>query len=656
MRNRSLTLTTILGVVLLVVAVVAQAAAADTPTPLSVRITSPMGRTGEPGTVRIVAQVRAVPGVSLQSVQFWVDGTLLATVANPPFATNWDDVNPFNPNEIKVEATDSLGNTATDSVTLKAFEITELSEVTRVLVDASVQDKSGKFVRALSGTDFEIREDGVPQTLDLAGEEDQPATFALLVDSSQSMARRMDFVRETARRLVGFMRARDRMIVVPFSKKLEAITGPTNDHPTVTEAIDHITSGGGTAILDSLTQLAAHMSHVEGRRAIVLITDGYDEHSETKFDDALKAVKAAQATVYVVAIGGVAGISLKGEQFLRTLARETGGRIFLPSREEELQSVHTVLSSDVQNRYLLSYTPSNQDIDGKWRAITVTVADHNLKVRARAGYFAPKPPPVRPQLEFTITDTERRFLDVAADDLVVVENGVEQTLETFQEAISPVSIVLALDASGSMKRAAETAKAAAGSFVDALRPEDKLALLVFADRSEVAHDLTTEREPIHEAIDQYQPLGGTALYDALGDALDRLRKVDGRRVIVVVTDGRDEDNPGTGPGSLRSFAQVLEAAHEVDATIFGIGVGQKVDRAVLEKLAAASGGEAYFPEDVSQLAADYHRVIETLRRRWIITYTSTDGRRNGDWRAVEIHTKDAGAVVHSRGGFFAPGK
>jgi VWFA-related protein len=628
----------------------------DRPTALSVRITSPMGRTGEPGTIRIVAQVRPVPGIPLQSVQILVDGTLLAEVSAPPYAANWDDVNPFNANEITVAATDTLGNTAKDAVVLKPFEITDVSEVTRVLVDASVQDKAGRFVRALNGTDFEIREDGVPQHLDLAGEEDQPATFALLVDASQSMARRIDFVREAAKRLVGFMRERDRMMVVPFSRTLEPITGPTNDRATVLDAIDHISSRGGTAIVDCLIQMAARLDGIDGRRAIVLITDGYDEHSERGFEDALSAVKAARATVYVVAIGGVAGISLKGERFLRALARETGGRAFLPSREEELQSVHTALASDVQNRYLLSYTPSNREVDGKWRAISVRVSDPTYKVRSRTGYFAPSPPPVRPQLEFTITDTERRFRDVAADDLVVVENGVEQTIDTFQEAVSPVSIVLALDASGSMKKAAEAAKAAAGTFVDALRSEDKLALLVFADRTELAHDLTVERGPIHEAIGQYQANGGTALYDALGDSLDRLRKVEGRRVVVVVTDGRDEDNPGTAPGSRRTFDQVLQAAQEVDAVIFGIGIGEHVDRQVLEKLAEASGGEAYFPEDASQLESEYRRVVETLRRRWIIAYTSTDGRRNGDWRAVEIRTKDPNTVVHSRGGYFAPEK
>jgi VWFA-related protein len=657
MRNAAVQLRALFVVVLAAVTVAADCAhAADAPAALSVRITSPLGRTGEPGIIRIVAQIRALPGAPPQSVQFWVDGVLLATVSEPPYATTWDDANPFNANEIAVAVTDCLGNTARDTVLLKPFEITEVSEVTRVLVDASVQDKAGRFVRALGSRDFEIREDDIPQSIDLAGEEDQPATFAMLIDSSQSMSRRIDFVQEAARRLVGFMRPRDRMMVVPFSKTLEPITGPTNDRATVLDAIGQIEPHGGTAILDCLVRTAAHLDGVEGRRAIVLITDGYDEHSETGFDEALKAVKAAQATVYVVAIGGVAGISLKGERFLRALAKETGGRAFLPSREWELELVHAALASDVQNRYLLSYTPANQEVDGKWRAITVSVADSHYNVRARSGYFAPKPPPVRPVLEFTITDHESQFVDVDATDLVVVENGVEQTVDTFQEAITPVSIVLALDASGSMKKSSDIAKASAGSFVDALRAEDKLAILLFADHSEFAHDLTTERDPIHDAIDQYQANGGTALYDALGDSLDRLKKVDGRRVIVVVTDGRDEDNPGTGPGSRRSFEQVLQAAREVDAVIFAIGVGQKVDRKVLEKLAAASGGEAYFPEDVTQLDSEYRRVVETLRRRWLIGYTSTDGRRNGEWRPVEIRTKNPNTVVRSRGGYFAPGK
>ena len=487
---------------------------------------------------------------------------------------------------------------------LKPLEVFDESQVTSVLVDATVQDKSGRFVRDLTGPDFRIFEDGVPQKLDMAARDEVGATFALLVDSSQSMANRIDLVRATAARISGFMRVRDRMLVVPFSKTLGPMTGPTNDRATVSDALGRIGSRGGTAILDSLTELASHMNHLEGRRAIVLVTDGYDEHSRTHVEDAVEALKAAQVTVYVVGIGGVAGISLKGERLLKRLASETGGRAFLPDRDTGLTAVHDALASDVQNRYLISYTPSNQAIDGSWRAISVQASAPGLSVRARPGYFAPKPPPIHSSIEFTITDTERRFVDVAIGDLAVEENGVNQTIETFEEAVTPVSIVLALDSSGSMKPAADAARQAASGFVDALRPADLLSVMLFADHTEVAHDLGTDRELSHKAISAYQASGGTALYDAIGDSLDRLKTVDGRRVVIVVTDGRDENNPGTAPGSTRTFNDVLKAAREVDAIIFGIGLGPKVDRAVLETLAAASGGEALFPDDATQLESD----------------------------------------------------
>jgi hypothetical protein len=311
MANRSRTVSTIALAVCLVVALLSDRAWTDEPPALSARITSPMGRTGEIGTVRIVAQIKAAPEAVLSPVQFFVDGKLLATVeSGPPYATEWVDENPFEATEIVVNVADSLGNVATDKVVLKAFEITDATEVSRVLLDTSVQDKDGRFVRNLGHQDFTVLEDGVPQTLDLAGQDHLPATFALLVDSSQSMSRRIDFVREAASRLVGYMRPNDRMVVMPFSKTLAAITGPTDDHATVLDAISRIGPRGGTAILDSLIEVAPHLNNLEGRRAIVLITDGYDEHSGSKFEDALAALKAVQATVYVVGIGGVAGISL----------------------------------------------------------------------------------------------------------------------------------------------------------------------------------------------------------------------------------------------------------------------------------------------------------------------------------------------------------
>lgn len=625
--------------------------------PLGVRITSPLGRMGIPGKVRIVAQVHSAPGAVLSPVQFYVDGALLSEDKDgPPFAAEWEDVNPFEPRKLTVQVADHHGNIARDAVALAPLEILEAAEVMSVLLEATVQDKSGVSIGGLAAGQFHVEEDGVPQVLELARQEALPTTFALLIDSSQSMSRRMDFVKEAAGRLGGHLGTQDRIIIVPFSRSLHPVTGPTNDAVTVQQAIESIRPVGGTAILDGLIELAPHLQNVEGRRAIVLITDGYDEHSGKSFDDAMQAVRTARATVYVIGIGGSAGISLKGERLLKKLASETGGRAFLPSRETELSSIHGLLAADIHNRYLLTYTPTNQRVDGSWRAVNVLTSDPAQKVRTRAGYFAPKPPPVRPTLEFTMSQSGAGLADIAADALVVIEDGVEQTIESFQEAIAPVSIVLALDSSGSMKKAAEPAKMAARRFVDAIRPEDRLATVLFADSADLAHDLSSVRDAARSAIDNYVANGGTALYDALASSLSRLREVEGRRVVVLVTDGRDENNPGTGPGSVTTFESVLTDLKQVEAVVYAIGLGANVDRKVLEAFAEASGGEAYFPEDVSGLEEPYRRIVEHLRRRWVVSYTSTNSKRDGAWRRVEIRARSSKAVVKSPRGYFAPGK
>jgi VWFA-related protein len=468
------------------------------------------------------------------------------------------------------------------------------------------------------------------------------------------MHTRMEFVRRAAGRLADFLRPQDRIIVAPFTKSLGAVTGPTGDRETIAEAVGAIASKGGTAISDGIIEASRLVEGAEGRHVIVLITDGYDENSQKKMEDALAAAQSAHASVYVIGIGGVAGISIKGDRALRQIARDTGGRVFFPWRETDLPAVHELVAEDVQQRYLITYSPTSQIADGTWRKIALSTSDPSHKVRTRAGYFAPVPPPVRPSLEFTAIDEDREFVELALEDLAVIEDGVPQKVDTFQEAIAPVSIVLALDASGSMSKAVDNVKAAAQSFVESLRPEDPLGVLLFSDTSVFAHDLTTDRKDSLAAIDGYTAKGGTALYDGLTDALMRLKRTEGRKIVVLLSDGRDENNPGTAPGSVHTQKDVLAALSEIDAVIYPIGLGPRVDRVLLERLAAESGGLAYFPEDVSSLRDDYARVVESIRRRYIVSYTSTNAARNGAWRAVQIKTRQDGTAVKSRGGYFAP--
>jgi von Willebrand factor type A domain len=126
---------------------------------------------------------------------------------------------------------------------------------------------------------------------------------------------------------------------------------------------------------------------------------------------------------------------------------------------------------------------------------------------------------------------------------------------------------------------------------------------------------------------------------------------------VVMTDGRDENNAGTAAGSTRRIEDVLKYIKDSGAMVFAIGLGTNVDHDVLQKIADVSGGRAFFPTDVSQLAEEYRKVVDDLRRRYVLGFTSTHIQRDGSWRSVEIKIKaEPQATIRTVGGYFAPSK
>jgi VWFA-related protein len=629
--------------------------AVDAQVPTGIEITSPLGRTGLPGKVRIVARVTAAKADFVPAVRFFVDDVLVGTDTDgAPYAVEWEDANPYERTRLRAELDDLAGGVVRHDVELPSFDIVEATSVMSVALEASVQDAKGRYVGQLPASEFQLFEDGHQQELDSVSSEATPATFAVLVDASQSMSRQIGFVQSAAGKLPRHLRDIDSIVLAPFRNGIVNVTGPTRDVATITDAVRAIKPDGGTAILDALDDVTGRFSEGAGRRVVVLITDGYDERSQGDPEQVLDKLKTSRVTVYVISIGGVAGVSIRGERLLRKIASETGGRAFFPWNEQQLAEAHALITEDVQKQYRLTYTPKNQVQDGSWRAIAVATVNPEYRVRARPGYRSPLPPPIRASLEFIATDERQQPVDLTAADLEVLEDGVPQRVETFSESIAPVSIMLALDGSGSMTRAAEPARSAALAFVRSLRKEDPLGVMVFADKVAMSHDLSTKRELSEEAVQAWETNGGTALYDALGDAVGRLTSVSGRRVVVLVTDGRDENAASNGPGSSRTWEQALAEVSAVEATVYAIGIGQRVDRDRLEQVARLTGGEAYFTTDVSELEANYRRIVEELRRRYQIGYTSTNATRDGGWRKVEIRRK--GVQVRSRGGYFAPSR
>jgi Ca-activated chloride channel homolog len=178
--------------------------------------------------------------------------------------------------------------------------------------------------------------------------------------------------------------------------------------------------------------------------------------------------------------------------------------------------------------------------------------------------------------------------------------------------------------------------------------------MLFATKTNLVHAPTKQREKAFEAIEGYVADGGTALYDALYESLAQLANVQGRRVVVVVTDGRDENAPSTGPGSLRTWEEVLDKVQQTEAAVYAVGLGMHVDRDHLTEIANRSGGAAYFPLDVTTLASDYRKILDELRRRYVIGYESTNRARDGRWRTVQIRPKRPDVEIRSRGGYYAP--
>ena len=197
----------------------------------TLKITSPLGRTGLPGTIRIVARLEGEQPAEPPQVSFYIDKLHLADDSDgPPYEALWSDDNPFEPREISVRAEFASGAVLTDILALNALVVSEAVEVTSIAIEASVVDAKGRFVRDLKESDFTLLENAEEQEIDLVSQHRQPALFALLVDSSQSMALRYTAVRAAASQLLEPLHPDDAVIVAPFSREITTVTGPTTDH------------------------------------------------------------------------------------------------------------------------------------------------------------------------------------------------------------------------------------------------------------------------------------------------------------------------------------------------------------------------------------------------------------------------------------------
>jgi Ca-activated chloride channel family protein len=246
----------------------------------------------------------------------------------------------------------------------------------------------------------------------------------------------------------------------------------------------------------------------------------------------------------------------------------------------------------------------------------------------------------------TVTDRSDRLVgDLTKDSFTVYEDGAPQTIRDFLLEDRPITMAIVLDSSGSMRDAMPEVHEAAAGFVETLRPQDKALVIDFDDKVFLLQDIVSDQAALKDAVTSTEALGSTALYDALHAAFRKLRGIEGRKAIVLLTDGDDTS-------SQFSYNRILEEAKAQSVLIYGIGLGE-VKKGVLKEFSETTGGRAFFVAKASQLADVYHKIAEELRRQYYLSYSTTNKTWDGRFIKLEVKSSNPDWTVRARRGYFA---
>ncbi len=278
----------------------------------------------------------------------------------------------------------------------------------------NVKDKKGGLIPNLAKTDFEVLEDGKPQTIKyFSADANQPLTLGILIDSSLSQERVLQMEKEVgAAFLRSVLRSKDEAFVISFDVNVDLLEDFTNNTRELASALNRarINGGGGgggipglgggpvptatprgTLLYDAI-YLASHdkLSHEVGRKAMIILTDGEDQGSQLTIKDAQEAAQKSDSIVYVLlcADRGFYGGFYAGDREMKKLAEETGGRVIdVGNKMDKMQAAFDQISNELRSQYNIGYTPSNNRRDGTYRKVQIKTKE-NYKVQARAGYYA----------------------------------------------------------------------------------------------------------------------------------------------------------------------------------------------------------------------------------------------------------------------------
>ena len=304
----------------------------------------------------------------------------------------------ISPQRLRIVALALFVGTAAQAQEDVSFKV----DVSLVTVLVNVKDERGAPIANLEPSDFTVLDGGVEREIAVFERRtDRPLSVALMLDASLSAAKELPYERDAAKRFLASLlgpgsQPADRAAVLKFSDFVDLLVGFTRSQSRLTRALNEVRADSGTSVYDAILLASQVLERREGRRVMVVITDGGDTTSRIPFPEALAAVHGIDGVIYgiiVVPIQSDAGRNVGGENALKTLASNTGGETFIQYGTADLDQAFQGILLNLRTQYLIAYYPPETAGRDGFRSTEIRVKRAGARVLARNGYFVPSDPP-----------------------------------------------------------------------------------------------------------------------------------------------------------------------------------------------------------------------------------------------------------------------
>ena len=272
-------------------------------------------------------------------------------------------------------------------------------DVDLVLVNSTVTDSGGRSLTGLDRNHFHVWEDNVEQAIQYFSTEEVPVSVGIVFDMSGSMNGKISIARDAVMTFLKTGSPNDEYTLVEFNNRPQVVQDFTSDIIEVQNRIALVSPSGWTALYDAVYLGMQQLRRAHNpRRALLLITDGEDNHSHYTFSDVKEIARESNIQLYTIDVGGYSipmgtrgnRSVLPGRAVLEELVSLTGGQAFFTTDVRKLEDISSRISEDLRNQYVLGYIPTNSSKNGKWRKLRLKVnPSSQVSVHAKSGYYAP---------------------------------------------------------------------------------------------------------------------------------------------------------------------------------------------------------------------------------------------------------------------------